>query len=91
MRLRYSSQGTDSNLVSMQRSSSLPASSHATQSSIIPSSSSPSSTPTNLTTSPFSYPPQAQTSQDMSENLQDNLALPAGKYTYAMTYRYYDT
>ena len=78
MRLRYSSQGTDSNMVSMQRSSSLPASSHATQSSIIPSSSL-SLTPPNVAALPLTDPSPSQPSQDTSENLQDNLALPAGK------------
>ena len=80
VRLRYSSQGTDSNLVSMQRSSSLPASSH-----IIPSSLRPghhSTNPSSRASAHLEYPTQEETSPSISqerEQEQSTLDLPGGK------------
>ena len=80
VRLRYSSQGTDSNLVSMQRSSSLPASSH-----IIPSSLRPghhSTNPSSRASAHLEYPTQEETSPNISQEReleQSTLDHPDGK------------
>ena len=54
VRLRYSSQGTESNLVSVQRSTSLPAPFLSTQSSLVPADAQLSGS-TNLSTPPFAH------------------------------------
>ena len=80
VRLRYSNQGTDSNLVSIQRSSSLPAPSiSTTQSSIIPSDSQSSSPPFDSRNSPFSYHSPTQTSQEIPQEQQEHLVTSTGK------------
>ena len=84
VRLRYSSQGTESNLVSVQRSTSLPAPFLSTQSSLVPANAQLSGS-TNLSTPPFAYhshspqipddlivEPQAQLLVDSAENSQLN-------------------
>ena len=58
VRLRYSSQGTESNLVSVQRSTSLPAPFLSTQSSLVPADAQLSGS-TNLSTPPFAYRSQS--------------------------------
>ena len=58
VRLRYSSQGTESNLVSVQRSTSLPAPFLSTQSSLVPTDAQLSGS-TNLSTPPFEYRSQS--------------------------------
>ena len=66
VRLRYSSQGTESNLVSIQRSSSLPVSSH-------PSSLQPGSHSTNSSSrasAPLEFPSHVEPSSSISQELQ---------------------
>ena len=68
VRLRYSSQGTESNLVSIQRSSSLPASSH-------PSSLHPGSHSTNSSSrasAPLEFPSQVEALPSVSQELQQD-------------------
>ena len=80
VRLRYSSQGTESNLVSMQRSSSLPVSSHINPSSLQPSSHSTNSS--SRASAPLEFPTQIDTSQNISQEYQEEqapLEAPGGK------------
>ena len=80
VRLRYSSQGTESNLVSMQRSSSLPVSSHINPSSLQPSSH--STHPSSRASAPLEFPTQIDTSPNISQEYQEEqapLEVPGGK------------
>ena len=85
VRLRYSSQGTESNLVSMQRSSSLPVSSHINPSSLQPSSL--STHPSSRASAPLEFPPQIDTSPNISQEYPEEhapLETPGGKNAFPL-------
>ena len=68
VRLRYSSQGTESNLVSIQRSSSVPISSHS--SSLQPGSHSTNSS--SRASAPLEFPSHVEASPNVSQELQQD-------------------